>query len=146
MSRSLSPEVAKEERKAVLLLVDDDSLVVESLGAILKKKYHLMTAESRLDAQNLLVKTDYQPQIALIDLGLPPVPHGSTEGFALIEDLLTFDPDMKILVLSGNSEAVNIRHALTLGAVDFIPEGASEDLLQSRLLHHLMLQDIEKNN
>ena len=146
MTRNLSSEAAKEAHKKVLLLVDDDSLVVESLGTILKKKYHVMTAESRLDAQDLLVKTDGQPQIALIDLGLPPVPHGSSEGFALIEDLLTFNPEMKILVLSGQSEAVNIRHALTLGAVDFVPEGASQDLLQSRLTHHLMLQEIEKNN
>lgn len=79
-----------------------------------------------------------------MDLGLPPCPHQPDEGFALIEDLLAYDPQMKILVLSGQSEEANIQHALTLGAVDFIPKPADPALLQSRLQHQLMLQQVEK--
>jgi DNA-binding NtrC family response regulator len=60
------------------------------------------------------------PQAALVDLGLPPIPHRPDEGFALIGDLLAVAPDMKIIVLSGQNDDDNARHARTLGAVDFI--------------------------
>ncbi|MCW8853105.1 MAG: sigma-54 dependent transcriptional regulator [Gammaproteobacteria bacterium] len=145
MSEGLSQKIDEDGQKAVLLLVDDDALVIENLSSYLSKKYHVITAESRLDARDLFLKGE-RPQIALVDLGLPPAPHQAIEGFALIEDLLCLDPEMKILVLPGQSEAVDIQHALTLGAVDFIPENADQDLLQSRLEHHLMLQDIEKKD
>ena len=145
MSEGLSQKIDEDGQKAVLLLVDDDALIIKNLGSYLSKKYHVITAESRLDARNLILKGE-RPQIALVDLGLPPAPHQAVEGFALIEDLLCLDPEMKILVLPGHSEAVDIRHALTLGAVDFIPENADQALLESRLEHHLMLQDIEKKD
>ena len=146
MSKNLSQKIDEAAQKAVLLLVDDDSLVTQSLSSLLAEKYHVVVAESRLDVSHLLLKTVPLPQIALVDLGLPPMPHQATEGFALIEDLLTHDPDMKILVLAGQSEDIDIRHALTLGAVDFVLKDADRDLLQSRLAHHLMLQDIEKED
>jgi len=146
MSKNLSPKIDQDGHKAVLLLVDDDSLVTRSLSSLLSEKYQVVVADSRLHVSQLLLKAEQPPQIALIDLGLPPMPHQATEGFALIEDLLAHDPDMKILILSGQSEEINIRHALTLGAVDFIPKGAEQDLLQSRLAHHMMLQAIEKKD
>jgi DNA-binding NtrC family response regulator len=136
-------EIAPME-KAVLLLVDDDQLITESLSFILKKKYQVYIAESRPQAKDIISSLKTPPQLALVDLGLPPFPHQADEGFALIEDLLAHDPQMKILVLSGQSEEMNIQHALTLGAVDFVPKPADPALLQTRLQHHLMLQYVEK--
>lgn len=92
----------------------------------------------------LLAKLDERPDIALIDLGLPPCPHKPDEGFNLIRELLAQSGDMKILVLSGQVEDVNIQHALTLGAVDFIAKPADPNLLLSRLQHHLRLRQIER--
>ena len=130
--------------KAVLLLVDDDQLITESLSFILNKKYQIYIAETRDQAKEIISSLDAPPQLALVDLGLPPFPHQADEGFALIEDLLAHDPQIKILVLSGQNEDMNIQHALTLGAVDFVPKSADPALLQSRLQHHLMLQHVEK--
>jgi DNA-binding NtrC family response regulator len=104
--------------KAALLLVDDDQLITESLSIILKKKYRIYIAETRAQAKDIISSLQSPPQLALVDLGLPPFPHRADEGFALIEDLLAQDPQMKILVLSGQSEEMNIQHALTLGAAD----------------------------
>ncbi|MCW8955532.1 MAG: sigma-54 dependent transcriptional regulator [Gammaproteobacteria bacterium] len=130
--------------KVALLLIDDDPLISESLGFLLKKEYQVHVAESRSQARAILSELSVPPQLALVDLGLPPCPHQPDEGFALIEDLLAYDPQMKILVLSGQSDEVNIQHALTLGAVDFIAKPADPALLQSRLQHQLRLQQVEK--
>ncbi|RDH83150.1 MAG: sigma-54-dependent Fis family transcriptional regulator [endosymbiont of Galathealinum brachiosum] len=133
-------------QKPIVLLIDDDPLITESMGFILKKHFQIVTAESRVEARNLLAKLDKKPELALVDLGLPPLPHDPDEGFALIEDLLAHDSQMKILVLSGQSDEANMHHALTLGAVDFIPKPADPELLQSRLNHQLMLKQVESKS
>jgi DNA-binding NtrC family response regulator len=133
------------ENKPCLLLVDDDPLIVESLGMVLQEHYDIFTAETRKQTNILLQSSGIVPSLALIDLGLPPKPHSPTEGFALIRDLLVLNRDIKILVLSGQDEKANIQHALTLGAVDFIPKPCDINLLNSRLKHQIMMLDAEQS-
>lgn len=127
-----------------LLLVDDDPLIIEGLGFILRKQFKLITAESRHQAIENVNKAEELPCLALIDLGLPPYPHKPDEGFALIRELLSLQPNMKVLVLSGQDNDVNIQHALTIGAVDFIAKPAEPDLLIARLKHHQRLHEIDQ--
>lgn len=131
------------EHKELILLVDDDPLIVESLGFLLRKQFEVLIADSRQAAHDVLLNQDSMPDLALIDLGLPPKAHSPDEGFALIGDLLAQNQDIKILVLSGQDEDVNIQHALTLGAVDFIAKPAEPSLLLSRLQHHVRLRQVE---
>ena len=133
-----------EQKQAMVLLVDDDPLIVESLGFLLRKQYQVVVADSRAKANEVLLGLDSRPAIALIDLGLPPYAHKPDEGFALIRELLLQPGDMKILVLSGQNDDVNIQHALTLGAVDFIAKPADPKLLLTRLEHHLRLREVEQ--
>lgn len=128
---------------AKIILVDDDPLIVESLSFVLGDEFSVITAGSRAQAKELLQTVDDAPVIALVDLGLPPTPHNPQEGFKLIQELLAFNRRMKILVLSGQSERANIQHALTLGAVDFVPKPCDAELLRSRLRHQLLILDAE---
>lgn len=130
--------------RAVLLLVDDDPLITEGLGFMLRKQYDLIVAESRSQAIEKINQAKRLPSVALIDLGLPPYPHKPDEGFALIRELLSLQPNMKVLVLSGQDNDVNIQHALAIGAVDFIAKPAEPDLLQARLQHHQRLHEIDQ--
>lgn len=133
-----------EMAPARLLLVDDDPLIIEGMGFMLRKQYDLITADSRHQAISEVSQADGLPSLALIDLGLPPYPHKPDEGFALIRELLSLQPNMKVLVLSGQDNNVNIQHALTIGAVDFIAKPAEPDLLLSRLQHHQRLHEIDQ--
>ena len=49
-----------------------------------------------------------------------------------------------MLVLSGQDNDVNIQHALTIGAVDFIAKPADPELLLTRLRHHQRLNEIDQ--
>jgi DNA-binding NtrC family response regulator len=129
---------------ANLLLVDDDPLILEGLGFMLRKHYKVITADSRPQALEKVNQADELPSLALIDLGLPPYPHKPDEGFTLIRELLSLQPNMKVLVLSGQDNDVNIQHALTIGAVDFIAKPAEPDLLLARLQHHQRLHEIDQ--
>ena len=135
---------APENNIVSLLLVDDDPLIIEGLGFILRKQFKLITAESRHQAMDNINQSGELPCLALIDLGLPPYPHKPDEGFALIRELLSLQPNMKVLVLSGQDNDVNIQHALTIGAVDFIAKPAEPDLLIARLKHHQRLHEIDQ--
>jgi len=126
-----------------LLLVDDDPLIVESLSLILQKDYLVYSAETRKQTIDLVHTLEQVPALALIDLGLPPLPHHPDEGFELINELLVLNPNIKILVLSGQGEKTNIQHALTLGAVDFIPKPCDIPLLRTRLSHQIMIREAE---
>ena len=129
---------------ASLLLVDDDPLILEGLGFMLRKQYNVITAETRQQALEKINQAGELPSLALIDLGLPPYPHKPDEGFTLIRELLSLQPNMKVLVLSGQDNDVNIQHALTIGAVDFIAKPAEPDLLLARLQHHQRLHEIDQ--
>jgi len=127
----------------VLIIIDDDPLITDTLHYVLSKYFDVYVAESRAQAKSLLRQLESPPSLALVDLGLPPVPHKPDEGFKMIAELLAHSPTMKILVLSGQNEDVNVKHALAMGAVDFIPKPCEVERLRELLQNALKLQDAE---
>lgn len=115
-----APEAAKPE----LLIVDDDPAITDTLAYVLGSDFEVIAADSRPHARALLRQRDHPPQLALVDLGLPPRPHRPDEGLELITELVAISPAMKILVLSGQNDESNARHARTLGAIDFVAKPA----------------------
>ncbi|HLA35324.1 MAG TPA: sigma-54 dependent transcriptional regulator, partial [Rhodocyclaceae bacterium] len=124
-----------------LLIVDDDPLIGDSLCFLLARDYAIDTAATRAQAIARVRNSPRPPALALIDLGLPPTPHRPDEGFALIADLLAHAPQMRIVVLSGQSDERNARHARTLGAMEFVAKPAHPDLLRALLARVSSFQD-----
>src|SRR3977135_395864 len=126
-----------------LLIVDDDPLITETLSYALGKDFEVMVSDSRHHAVSLLRQLDEAPQLALVAPGLPPMPHRPDEGFQLLSDLLAHSPTMKILVLSGQNDAANARHARTLGAAEFVAKPCDPENLKKILLHALQFRAAE---
>jgi DNA-binding NtrC family response regulator len=135
---------ATDTRKPDLLIVDDDPLISDTLNFVLSRDFNVCVADSRAQARSLLRQLDQPPQLALIDLGLPPSPHRPDEGFRLISELMAYAPEMKIVVLSGQSDETNARHARTLGAIDFVSKPADPVALKQLLLQTLQVSRAEK--
>ena len=131
------------EQKPVLIIIDDDPLITDTLHFVLSKHFEVCVADSRTQAKSLLRQLDEPPSLALVDLGLPPMRHKPDEGFKMIGELLAHSPSMKIHVLSGQSDDVNVKHALALGALDFIPKPCDVDKLKELLLNSLKVQSVE---
>ncbi|HEY6094205.1 MAG TPA: sigma-54 dependent transcriptional regulator [Gallionellaceae bacterium] len=123
----------------VLLIVDDDPLIRDSLRLALADSFDIALAENRAQAIMLLRDMNTPPDLALIDLGLPPTPHRPEEGFRLIAALLTHAPDIKIIALSGQDEESNARHARALGAVDFIAKPCAPASIRAQLNNALLI-------
>ena len=129
--------------KPLLLLVDDDVLITETLSFILSQEFEVNVVKSRPEAIGLVRQLAVPPQLALVDLGLPPLPHRPEEGFQLVTDLLAHSPEIKILILSGQNEESHARHARSLGAVDFIAKPCDPQDLKEHLFNALKTRKAE---
>jgi len=130
-------------KKPRLLLVDDDALIRESLAYALAPDYEVTHAGDREAAVRAL-RGGFVPDLALIDLGLPPVEHLPNEGFKLIGDLLAHEPGVRILVLTGQNEESNARRARALGAVELVPKPCEPGTLKKILARALQSGEIDR--
>jgi len=126
--------------KPDLLIVDDDPLITDTLNFVLSRDFVVYVAGSRPQARSLLLQLERPPQLALVDLGLPPTPHRPDEGFRLVSELLAYSPSIKIVVLSGQNDETNARHARTLGAIDFVAKPCEPRKLQKLLADVLAIR------
>ena len=131
--------------KPRLLIVDDDPLIVDTLGYVLAADFEVYTSASREACIAQMRDLDHPPPLALIDLGLPPRPHRPEEGFALIADLLAHSPAMKIIVLSGQNDEANARHARAIGATEFVAKPTDPVEIRRHLLDALSFSSSEQN-
>ncbi|MDE2116976.1 MAG: sigma-54-dependent Fis family transcriptional regulator [Betaproteobacteria bacterium] len=127
-----------------MIIVDDDPLIRDALRLALADEFDIYLAETRIQAINLLREMPALPQLALVDLGLPPTPHRPEEGFRLLAELLAHSPHIKILVLSGQDELANARHARALGAIDFIAKPCLPEKIRAQLRNALLIQRTEQ--
>ena len=84
-----------------LIIVDDDPLIRDSLRLALADKFDIVLAENRIQAINLLREMPEPPQLALVDLGLPPTPHRPDRRLSPDYRIAGTLSDHKIIVLSG---------------------------------------------
>jgi DNA-binding NtrC family response regulator len=143
MSTSHLRSSGHEHARPVLLIVDDDPLIADTLAFALGSDYTVYTSDSREDAIDLMRQLETPPELALVDLGLPPTPHIPDQGFKLIAELLAHSPSVKIFVLSGQNASGHARHARSLGATEFIAKPCDPELLRRMLARALALREAE---
>jgi two-component system, NtrC family, response regulator len=109
-----------------LLIVEDDLALQKQIKWSLDR-FETLTAADRESA--LAQCRRHSPAVVTMDLGLPPDPDSVSEGFKLLEELLGIDPDIKVIVLTGQNDQANALRAVALGAYDFFAKPFDPDLL-----------------
>jgi DNA-binding NtrC family response regulator len=122
----LSPSYEESviENKRQVLICDDDSLYHLTLKAALKPKYECRSAYTSDEA--LAILRNHSVDVLLLDVQM----RTPTEGLEAISKVLEFDPDLPIVMISGNIGFETVKKALTLGAVDYIPKDFNPDDLK----------------
>lgn len=87
-----------------------------------------------------------KPQVVMTDLGLPPDPGGNTEGFALLEEALTIDPSIKVIVVTGREERETGVKSIGLGAYDYYQKPIDADSLKFVIERAFKLRELEDQN
>ncbi len=112
--------------KPKLLIVEDDAGLQRQLRWAYEG-YEILTASDR-DAAITMLRAE-EPAVVTLDLGLPPDPDGTTEGFATLEAILALKPDTRVIVASGHGERESMRRAIAMGAWDFYQKPIDIDAL-----------------
>ncbi|MFM9977410.1 MAG: PEP-CTERM-box response regulator transcription factor [Sphingomonadaceae bacterium] len=129
--------------KPKLLIVEDD----EGLQRQLRWAYEDYEVIAVGDRQAALdaVRAE-EPAVVTLDLGLPPDPDGTSEGFATLDAILALKPDTKVIVASGHGARESALRAITGGAYDFYAKPVDIDQLGLIVARAFHLHAIEAEN
>ena len=111
-----------------VLLVDDHKIMRDGIKAILNRSTEFRVvgeAENGTDAVQFVKK--FRPQLVLMDIGLPGL-----NGVETTAEILRYQPDCKIVILSMYDDEHSVVSAVRSGARAFILKRASDnDLLEA---------------
>ena len=102
-------------RPKLLVVEDDPGLQTQLKWAY--EDYEVLVAGDHDSAIDLLRAEE--PAVVTLDLGLPPDPDGTREGFRILQAILELKPDTKVIVVSGHGERASALAAIANGAWDF---------------------------
>jgi two-component system NtrC family response regulator len=131
------------DNKPKLLIVEDDP----GLQAQLKWAYpdfSVIIAGDRASA--LAALRAEEPAVVTLDLGLPPDPDGTTEGFAVLDEIMALKPDTKVIVASGHGARESALQAIARGAYDFYQKPVEIETLGLIVQRAFRLHQIEAEN
>jgi two-component system, NtrC family, response regulator len=109
-----------------LLIIEDDAGLQRQLRWAYDG-YQVLVAGDRESAIAMLRAEE--PPVVTLDLGLPPDPDGTSEGFATLETILSLKPDTKVIVASGHGAHESMLRAIAAGAWDFYQKPIDIDAL-----------------
>ena len=130
------------DRPRLLIVEDDEGLQRQLRWAY--DDYEVIVAGDRASAIDAM--RSLEPAVVTLDLGLPPVPDGTSEGFATLEQILALKPDTKVIVASGHGERESALRAIAAGAYDFYAKPVDIDELGLIVARAFHLQDLEREN
>jgi DNA-binding NarL/FixJ family response regulator len=111
-----------------VLLVDDHKIMRDGIKAILTRSNEFRVAgeaENGTDAVQFVKK--FRPQLVLMDIGLPGL-----NGVETTAEILRYQPDCKVVILSMYDDENSVVSAVRSGARAFILKRASDnDLLEA---------------
>ncbi|ANI77027.1 MULTISPECIES: PEP-CTERM-box response regulator transcription factor [Sphingobium] len=126
-----------------LLIVEDDPGLQRQLRWAYED-YQLFIAGDREEAIEMLRAET--PDVVTLDLGLPPDPDGTSEGFATLAEMLQIKPDTKIIVASGHGARESALSAISSGAYDFYQKPVDIDELGLIVRRAFHVHALEKEN
>lgn len=120
-----------------ILVVDDylptRSLIVESLGQ--SSKYHIMEAENGLEALHLFDENDFD--LVISDIMMPGM-----SGMDLLQQLREKNPNVAVIMITGNPTTDLTVSAIKQGAVDFLTKPFDIDDLLFKVGLHLQQKEM----
>ncbi|OGS57940.1 MAG: PEP-CTERM-box response regulator transcription factor [Erythrobacter sp. RIFCSPHIGHO2_12_FULL_63_10] len=131
------------EKKPILLVVEDD----EGLQAQLKWAYDDFEVIPATDRESAIAALRaHEPAVVTLDLGLPPDPDGTSEGFAVLDAIMALKPDTKVIVASGHGARESALQAIESGAYDFYQKPVDIEALGLIVRRAFNLHEIEQEN
>ncbi|MBK8862461.1 MAG: PEP-CTERM-box response regulator transcription factor [Betaproteobacteria bacterium] len=126
-----------------LLIVEDDLALQKQIKWSLDR-FESVTASDRETA--LVQLRRFNPSVVTMDLGLPPDPDSVSEGFKLLGQMLDIDPNLKVIVLTGQNDQAHALRAVALGAYDFQAKPFDPEVLALTIERAYRLAELQQEN
>jgi DNA-binding NarL/FixJ family response regulator len=108
-----------------VLIAEDHALLVDALQMLLGTQADMRCVGAARDGeQALAMAQSLQPDVLLLDLGLPKL-----DGLAVVEALQRVASPVKVLVVTARLDPQSIRAALGFGAAGYLPKDEDSDEL-----------------
>lgn len=131
------------EKLSPLLIVEDDPALQKQIRWSFDQ-FETLTADDRESALAQIRR--HAPAVVTMDLGLPPDPDSVSEGFKLLEQILSIAPDTKVIVLTGQNDRTNALRAISLGAYDFFAKPFEPELLALTVERAYRVFELQQEN
>ena len=128
--------------RKLLVIEDDPGLQTQLRWSF--EDYDVLVAGDRESALALLL--EHKPAVVLQDLGLPPDPSGTTEGFATLAEILEQAPHTKVIVVTGNGDRDNAVASIGCGAFDFCSKPLDLEMLRLIVSRAFRMHELEAEN
>lgn len=127
-------------KAARVLFVDDDAtfrkVMTRELAGFGYEVQALASAEGLATAL-----AEFRPHVMLLDLRLP-----GADGFETLQSVLSSDPELPVIMLTGHGAVPEAVRAMRKGAFDFLTKPASLDLVDQTLRKALERQELRGEN
>ena len=113
-----------------ILIVEDHPAYRDGIRALLQKQeegIELLEAETGDEALTLVARYA-DLDLVLLDIKLPDV-----DGFEVMENLLNIQPTIPVIMLSASDDLEDMRKALDIGAMGYIPKSTSAIVMSSAI-------------
>ena len=100
---------------AKILIADDSDAIRLVLKDILSIGEHEVVGEATDGAEAVDFYKEHNPQIMLLDLAMP-----KKDGFTVVQEVMAYDPNAKIILITASDDQKVIQQCLDHGASSYI--------------------------
>ena len=126
-----------------ILIVDDDHALRSQMKWAFDA-FEVFEAEDRKSAIAAVRRA--KPHVVLLDLGLPPCVHDTSEGLKTLEAIRLEFPEIKIVVITGQDDRATAREVVARGAYDFFAKPPDLDQVHLIVTRAFGLVELEAEN
>lgn len=115
--------------KPKVLIIDDDVAITQQLFWTLCDEFEVMTANNLSSA--IRRATIYEPEVAILDLHLPPTLDAPDTGLRILDFMKSHLPNSRVFVASSGGSAETRRECMRRGADGFFDKPLDVERLLS---------------
>jgi DNA-binding NtrC family response regulator len=123
-----------------ILIVDDDPIVLKSLGRMLEINGYMIDYAS--DGQTALESIERHNQdVILSDINMPEM-----NGFELLEKVKEKSPSSAFIIITGYGTIEDAVNAMKMGAYDFVTKPINDDEILTQIKRIFQQRDLQQEN
>lgn len=131
--------MSQEEKKGLVLIVDDEAIVRESLREWLEMEgFSVLTAARGEDALQIL-QAQPSVNVGVFDIRMPGM-----DGVTLLEETMKSYPKMAVIMITAHATVENAVECMRKGAYDYVIKPFPPEKLTNLISNAVALQNLQK--